>query len=84
MFYQFERHGEAVNCVTCGDSLFKGGLAIGPIVNPDGSAFEGTSVQSLSVRCSNGHESPIDLGIGGRCHPQPGPPSLEMSGIIAR
>ena len=84
MFYQFERHGEAVSCETCGESLFKGGIEIGPIMNPDGSAFNGTSVPSLSVRCSKGHESTIDLGSDGRYLSQPNPPSLEIPGIIAR
>jgi hypothetical protein len=84
MYSQYERHGDALLCSSCGEQVIKSGVSIGPVFNPDGTPYHGNSARSLWVRCSRGHETPVSLGSLGRLHYQVNPPTLNIPGIIAR
>ena len=84
MYAQFERHGDAVSCSVCGLLVVKSGISIGPLLNDDGSPYQGNGAAALWARCAAGHDTPVDLGARGRIHLQPNAPAVDYPGLIAR
>jgi len=84
MYTQFERHGDAVTCGTCGEEVVRAGVTIGPVFNEDGSLMQGNNARSLWARCSLGHDTAVALGTLGRLHLQPTPPNHNIPGLIAK